>query len=223
MPLAAGARDAILAASLKSFARDGFNGASIPKIAELAKVAHPLIHYYFGSKDKLWRATVAHYLGDEQREAAAILAATRGLPPLDRLRVVLRSFTQFAARFPDHFAMIVAEARSQSERFSWLQDHYGRRYMDEIKALLTAAQEAGQLRDAPVDHVASILIGPVLVYFTVNPVLPKDVESSVLADEFADTLFDMLLNGFALNSPAMAANGAKAPGRSRRRAAELRR
>jgi hypothetical protein len=45
-----GTKNEILEAALLAFARDGFDGASLPKIAEIAKVAHPLIHYYIRSK-----------------------------------------------------------------------------------------------------------------------------------------------------------------------------
>ncbi|RYE57225.1 MAG: TetR/AcrR family transcriptional regulator, partial [Rhizobiaceae bacterium] len=62
------AKSAILDAALKAFARDGFDGASLPKIAEMAQIAHPLIHYHFGSKDNLWRETVDYALGDLGRE-----------------------------------------------------------------------------------------------------------------------------------------------------------
>ena len=79
-------RDAILVAALKAFAQGGFDGASLPKIAKIAKVAPPLIHYYFGSKEKLWRKTVDHSLGELRRESSAICNATRALAPLDRLR-----------------------------------------------------------------------------------------------------------------------------------------
>jgi TetR/AcrR family transcriptional regulator len=210
------AKDAILAAALRSFARDGFDGASLPKIAELAGVAHPLIHYHFGSKDNLWRQTIEYYLGDLSRQAAALQTASRGLPPLNRLRVLLLGVTHFAARCPDHFAMIMAEARSDSERYSWLQEHYGSAFVGHLKSILKDAQKAGQLRKAPLDELASILLGAVLLYFTVNPRLRKDVSNEQLADGFADLLLDMFLNGLAVKSPAAKATTSRASARKAR-------
>src|ERR1700687_531244 len=119
-----GTRKEILEAALTAFARDGFDGASLPKIAEIAKIAHPLIHYYFGSKDNLWRETVDYAFGGLVAEAAAVEAASRGLSPLHRLRVMVQAFAQFAARYPDHLGLIMAEMRSDSERLGLLRKKY---------------------------------------------------------------------------------------------------
>src|SRR6202162_4287546 len=79
-----GNRRQILEGALMALARDGFDGASLPKIAEIARVAHPLIHYYFGSKDNLWRETVEYAFGGLIGEAKAVEAASRSLSPLQR-------------------------------------------------------------------------------------------------------------------------------------------
>lgn len=189
------AKKAILDAALQSFARDGFDGASLPKIAEMAKIAHPLIHYHFGSKDNLWRETVDYALGDLSREAATIRTASRGLSPLDRLRVMVRAFTHNAARCPDHFGLILAEARSNSERFAWIQDNYTAGFLEGLKAILREAQELGHIRAASLDNLSFTLMGSMLLFFTVNPTLPKDIDIDQLADEHAELVLDVFLNG----------------------------
>lgn len=192
------AKKAILDAALKAFARDGFDGASLPKIAEMAKIAHPLIHYHFGSKDNLWRETVDYALGDLSREASTIRTASRGLSPLDRLRVMVRAFTHFAARCPDHFGLILAEARSDSDRFTWIQDNYTGGFMEGLKTILREAQEQGQMREMSLDNLSFTLMGAMLLYFTVNPNLPKDKDIDDLADEHAEMILDIFLNGVAI-------------------------
>jgi AcrR family transcriptional regulator len=51
-------REVILAAARKTFAERGFDKASIRQIATLAEVDPALVHHYFGSKDKLFLATM---------------------------------------------------------------------------------------------------------------------------------------------------------------------
>jgi AcrR family transcriptional regulator len=51
-------RDAILVAARAAFAKKGFDGASIRTIATGAGVDPALVHHYFGTKDKLFLATV---------------------------------------------------------------------------------------------------------------------------------------------------------------------
>lgn len=188
-------REAILMAALKAFAREGYDGASMPRIARLANVAPPLIHYYFGTKEKLWRETIDHSLGGLRRETSAIFQATRSLNPLDRLRALLQAHAQFAAKWPDHFFMIMAEARANPERFDWVQQNYTGVLFEEVLQILRDAREQGAIRDVDLDQIAVSLFGGILVYFTVYPRQASEAGLAHDADAFCDTLFEMLLRG----------------------------
>ena len=190
-------KEAILLAALEVFARGGYEGASLPKIARLANVAPPLIHYYFGSKENLWRETVDHSLGELRREAAAVQQATRALAPLDRLRALLQTVAHFAARWPDHFAMIVAEARSDSGRFAWIQKNYTGVLFDEIVSLLSDARASAAIEDVDVEQLAFMLVGGILLYFTVRPELLHGKDVDRVPIEFTDLMFHMFLDGVA--------------------------
>lgn len=54
----------ILGAGERVFARAGFNGATMAEIAELAGLPKANLHYYFGSKEDLYRAVLARTLHD---------------------------------------------------------------------------------------------------------------------------------------------------------------
>lgn len=191
-------REAILTAALQAFARYGYDGASMPQIAKLAQVAPPLIHYYFGSKDKLWQETVEHSLGRLRREAAAIRTATRALAPLDQLRAVLQAHAHFAAHWPDHFFMIIAEARSDGDRFAWVQENYTGVLFNDVVAILRDAQQKGQIKVGDIEQLAVLLIGGLLLYFTVYPSLPNDKKLDQLADEYTDMIFKLLFDGIVV-------------------------
>lgn len=188
-------RETILDAALQTFARNGFDGASIPNIAKLAGVAPPLVHYYFETKDNLWRATVEYSLGGLRRDAATILKATASLAPLDRLRALLQTYAEFAARCPDHFSMIVAEARADSDRFSWLQENYTGVLFEEITTLLLAARDAGTIRDMPMNHLGIVLMGGILSHFTINQSQEAQPAGDLDAAGFVEFLFELLEKG----------------------------
>lgn len=194
-------KEAILSAALKSFARDGYDGASMPKIAKMAQVAPPLIHYYFGSKENLWRETVDYSLGELRRESSAIHKATRSLAPLDRLRALLQAHTHFAAHWPDHFAMIVAEARADSDRFAWIQENYTGILFGEVVTILRDARDGGAIEDVNLEQLAFILIGSILLYFTVRPQPFEGGDLEQASGEFTDLIFRMFLNGVAIRKP----------------------
>lgn len=190
-----GTKNQILEAALAAFARDGFDGASLPKIAEIAKVAHPLIHYYFGSKENLWRETVEYAFGGLIREATAVEAASRSLSPLQRLRVMVQAFAQFAARYPNHFGLIMAEMRSDSERLAWLRENYLNAFVKRLTRVLKDAQEQNEIKKVPLDHLGFILIGSIVLYFSMNLEPPKNVSSEDVANRHAKWVLEVILNG----------------------------
>lgn len=190
-------KEAILDAALTAFARNGYDGASIPGIAKLAGVAPPLVHYYFDTKENLWRETVDHSLGGLRTEASAVLRATQALAPLDRLRTLLQVYAEFAARCPDHFSMIVAEARADSDRFAWLHENYTGILFDEIVALLGDAREAGAIKDMPLNDLAIVLMGGILTQFTIYPSRMERPGNGRNAAGFIEFLFELLTSGAA--------------------------
>jgi TetR/AcrR family transcriptional regulator len=58
------AREVILLAAERVFARTGFSGATTAAIAEAAGLPKANVHYHFGSKQELYREVLAHTLHD---------------------------------------------------------------------------------------------------------------------------------------------------------------
>ena len=54
----------ILSAAEQVFARAGYGGATMAAIADLSGLPKANLHYYFGSKDVLYRAVLARTLND---------------------------------------------------------------------------------------------------------------------------------------------------------------
>lgn len=190
-----GVKGAILEAALKAFAADGFDGASLPKIAKMAGTTHPLIHYHFQSKDNLWRKTIEYTFADLMPELKAVELASRTLAPLDRLRVLVRSVAHFVARYPEHLAMVMAEVRSNSERLRWLKENYSNQFL--LNRILKEAQTKKIIRKIPLENLSYALLGAVFFYFCTNDFAEdkksRDIEA--LADKHADCVLDIFLNG----------------------------
>ena len=126
-------------------------------------------HDYFGSKENLWRETVDYSLGELRRDLLALQKATRSLASLDCLRALLEAHSHFAAQWPDHFAMIVAEARADFDRFAWIEENYTGILFGEVVQILEEARESGAIEDVDMEQAAFMLIGSILLYFTVRP------------------------------------------------------
>ncbi|WP_199812311.1 TetR/AcrR family transcriptional regulator [Streptomyces bikiniensis] len=107
----------MLDAAVRSFARRGYQTASMDEIAELAGVSKPLVYLYLNSKEELFTACI-------RREAEALLAAVAAgveggeLPPDERLWAGLLAFFTYAAEHPDSWVVLSRQARTQGEPFA---------------------------------------------------------------------------------------------------------
>ena len=195
----------ILEAALAVFARDGFDGASLPAIAKAASTGHPLIHYHFGSKENLWRAAVDYAFGDLAVGMATLQSAATDLTPLDALRLLLRGFAQFTARHPLHTLIILNEVRTGGDRFDWMVERHLRPLHERLDRTIEAAIAAGQVKPVPVAHLASIVVGATAHFFSASPLLARlygiDVHAPETVAAHADWVVEVLMNGIAAPAP----------------------
>lgn len=82
-------KDRIILAAKSEFAEKGFNGTRLDAIAKRAGVNKALIHYYFGSKDDLYRQVRMRVLGLGMRREMMIYLPQIDLKPPQKLYVIL--------------------------------------------------------------------------------------------------------------------------------------
>jgi AcrR family transcriptional regulator len=83
-------RGQILAAAVRCFSRDGFQGATMPQICAEAGLSVGAVYSYFASKD----AIVAALAEGGRRATAELIVDAPGETPLERLRAVLGALTR---------------------------------------------------------------------------------------------------------------------------------
>jgi AcrR family transcriptional regulator len=98
----------MIAVAEQVFGERGYRAASMDDIAERVGVSKPMLYEYFGSKDGLMRATIAHH-------RAALLAATTaavaaGRDSEDKLRRGLVAYFAFAEEHRQAWAVLRSEA-----------------------------------------------------------------------------------------------------------------
>ena len=94
-------RRRVLAAALQAFGEDGFTGASTRRIAQASGVTLPVLQYYFGSKEGLYRACAEtivdryneHTAGPAAAAAAAIAAGCDADTARAHLKQVIAALT----------------------------------------------------------------------------------------------------------------------------------
>jgi AcrR family transcriptional regulator len=168
----------LLDAALIEFAAAGPAGARTQRIAAAAGVNKQLIHYYFQTKDGLYRAVLEH---------AALAVATSlgrlplvGLTAVERLRRLVRGQFDFFLGHPEHTAVLV-----QADDAGTWADHSVRPVAD----LLRDGQATGFFRD-DVDAEAHARMALLLMlgYFAVQPITRRWGDPHAWRDRAAELI-----------------------------------
>jgi AcrR family transcriptional regulator len=187
-PRDAGARAAILDATLELLAERGFTATTMDAIAESAGVGKNTIYRRWAAKDELIIDALQHFTAELELRAGPDDDA------YSRLRDYARSLDRFYA---DPLASRVVPALlSELQRDPAFADAYAERVVGPLReplvALLELARERGELRaDADPDQIADLLFGPGFVRMLFGFALPATKRT------YAAGLVDAIWHGVA--------------------------
>ena len=193
-------RRMILEAALQTFSQHGFEGTSITGIARSHRVSPPLIHYYFKSKDELWRAAMDQGVGDMVKNLQAICDELVESDSIARLKFFIRRYITLVAEKPAVFRVIVRESDTPSPRLTWLAHHYMTPLYTLVTGLVEGAQNSGRLKSAaPPYHMAQIITGACYHFLSSRNRLLEtygvDVNSREIRELHANAVIDILFTG----------------------------
>ncbi|MFT5482210.1 MAG: TetR/AcrR family transcriptional regulator [Halieaceae bacterium] len=195
-------RDRILAVALKLFAERGHDGTTISEVARQTEVAQPLLHYYFDSKTALWKAAIDMVYAEHRAEFAAAEHLIHSLEPRMVLEMMLRHWLQVTAKYPEVGMIMQYEAGQESPRLQWLVEQHLQPAQAHTANLLEQAQQAGQIKKVPMQHLIPILTGAIRFFFASGPYIKSiygtDVNDPAVIKRQADYLVDILLNGLLM-------------------------
>ena len=138
----------ILSAAEKVFARTGFGGATMAAIAETSGLPKANLHYYFGSKDVLYRAVLARILNDWLVPTHGITARAE---PRAALEQYIRAKMDLSAQRPDGSKVFANELLHGAPVVKGLLATELSQLVREKAAVVQAWMDAGRM--APVDPV----------------------------------------------------------------------
>ncbi|MFC4532968.1 TetR/AcrR family transcriptional regulator [Sphaerisporangium dianthi] len=188
----------ILTGALRMFACNGYEGASVAALNRELGVSHNLVHQRFGSKEKLWYATVDWAFGEVAAQLLPELDDTAG-GPLEQTRRIIRRFVLVHAARPEILRLVTVEGIADSPRLDYLYDHH-------VAPLLAAlTRPLGRLADegviAPVSaRTLHFLIAhggaaPFSLPALARRIGPGDPMAAEAVAEHADIVADLILAG----------------------------
>lgn len=101
------ARDQILDAAERLFARQGFDPTTIKEIGAEAQLNPALLYYYFGSKEELYKAVLQRMVTELVATGGQVMEATPA--PADAIRALVATQVEFMLARPEIPKLIVRE------------------------------------------------------------------------------------------------------------------
>jgi len=189
-------RDQIVTAAKEVFARNGFHATTIADIAKVAGLSYGSVYWYFNSKDELFQALMTaeeETLRNHIATALAAVGAEAGRePPLRALvQSAVRATLEFFEADRATVKLLLREAYTLGERF---EKHLGgiyERFVDDVEAFVVAAQERGEVVNAPPRMVAyslAALVGQ-LAHRRLN------TDDGVTAAQLSDFVVALIFDG----------------------------
>ncbi len=137
-------RDAILSAAVEVFAREGYRGADVQKIADRSGVGKGTVYRYFGDKQDLFWDTHFWVLDKlDQRIGEAVMAEPR---PLDKLRSACRAYGEFFQAHPDYLEIFVLDRAEFRGTAPPQRVERHEKMITEFEKIIEAGIRAGEIR-----------------------------------------------------------------------------
>jgi AcrR family transcriptional regulator len=189
----------LLDAAVSLFAQHGFDAVSTGAVATAAGLTQSMVHYHFGTKEKLWKAAVEHLMHARGNMFSLNMEDLRDVDDLARLKIMLRRFISVNAADPDLTRILIHESLNDSPRLKWLAKHYMIRGYATFNGAIEAAIDSGVVRSLPVRDVTNIIVGACVLTFTLSRLL-KEVygvlpTSPEALSSLSDTLLEVLFKG----------------------------
>jgi AcrR family transcriptional regulator len=157
------ARDAILAAGLRTFEKIGFDDATVAAICASAGASNGSFFHFFGSKKGL---AAELFLASLRSYHAAMLAPLEGAPD---------AMTGVAALVGAHLGWVVAQRRNakflfEQSRAEWLTDicreqqQENNNFRGNVANWFDPLVTSGSLREMPIAIFISQIIGPAQIF-----------------------------------------------------------
>jgi len=196
------ARAKILAAAEQLFAEHGFAGVGIRQIAAAAGVNGAMIHYYFGNKESLYRAIIENAASTVRGLIAEAISSATTLE--ERLTRFVKAYAGYLFGHP-HLARILSrEMLAGGKHIMEIIPKYATTNYGMLREAMAEGIRGGELRDIDVDLAPISLIGMIIVFQLIRPLIAIGLGKIQYDDRFIERLavhtVDLFLNGAA--SPA---------------------
>ena len=156
-------RSAILDSAERSFARNGLHGTRSEDIASDCGVTKAMIHYYFDTKENLYKAVLERVF--RERIDGMDFATIRKLEPVAALEAFVDRLMEQSARKP-HLGPLFALENIQNQGTYYTQS--GGTIYRVLTEIVQRGIKGGSFRETDARHAAINIMGACMHYFNIT-------------------------------------------------------
>ncbi len=185
------ARKKIFTVAARLFAEKGYNAVSMREISEQAGLSKPMIYYYFGSKEGVYKELVT--TGVSHILSAIENTYTLNISVRERLNLIIKKFFYACQNFPE-FTKFMSNLMCSAEKIDFMvnfkqQTDKKEKYLID---LFRQGIKSGELDSSLDPKTAAHIYTGVLMHFIMIQLTTKEI---VLSDELADNVLNTLISG----------------------------
>lgn len=159
------------------FIENGYAETNMSDIAAAVGIKRPALHYYFRTKDRLFRAIYGEIIQSVISRIHFIIASDK--PLLERISDIIDEYFELFMRNPVMPQFVVGETRRDMSNLIHVAKEMGiDKYIDGMKAELTSEIEKGTIRNVPTHIILftfiSQMVFPFMTQNLVDKVIPEE-------------------------------------------------
>ncbi|HPG39726.1 MAG TPA: TetR/AcrR family transcriptional regulator [bacterium] len=181
----------IFTAAARLFAERGYNAVSMREIAEQSGLSKPMIYYYFGSKEGIYRELaetgVSHLFS--ALDEVIVMPITAG----EKLTLIMKKFFHACVLFPE-FTKFFSNLACSAEKTDFLKNFkvMAGRKEQTIVGLFREGIESGEFDKSLQPEIAAHVFMGIFMHFIMQQFAKKE---RILSEELAENLAGILLYG----------------------------
>ncbi len=181
------------------FASKGYSGTTTTEITKQAGVARSLIHYYFGNKEELWKASIKRLANEFISSFEHSKKVHKDLDGIQMLKVLVRQLVQFYSKYPAFPKIIAQEMNEQTIRSQWIIKNLIYPLYNLTGELFYIERKKGTIKKISKEYHTSLLLGMASNFFS-NPFLVHSLYNTDPFDEesiegYADAVVEVFFHG----------------------------
>jgi AcrR family transcriptional regulator len=213
------ARAKIMAAAEALFAEHGFAGVGIRQIASAAGTSGAMIHYYFGNKEKLYHAIIENAAATVRGLIADAITGTTSLE--ERLTRFVKAYAGYILGHRHLARILLREMLAGGKHIMEIIPRYATTNYGMLRQAMAAGVRGGELRDIDVDLAPVSLMGMIIVFQLIRPLIAIGLGKIQFDEHFIERLaahtVDLFLHGATNPDQPSAGKRVKRPATARRR------